>query len=311
MKKKIFKCIIFIFILICILIFLSAFLRPKNNSVDFGMHYRGASGILAEQENTIDTIIIGNSEAYSSIIPMELWNDYGYTSYNCASPEQLLPLSLKMLKEVSKKQKPKVVILEANNLYNTFELGYAVDQMINYNIKAFQYHDRWKNIRKEDFGFKVNYDTVNVMKGYEYTREIQPLEKKNSEENKEARIPRYNQIYLKYLKKTCDKNNIKLIVIHVPNALYWSKEVHDSTQNFCDARGIEYLDINMHEEETKIDWTKDTGDKGDHVNFTGAKKTTKYIGKYLNEKQYLPSHKEDEIHNTWDKQYEKYRKIVE
>ena len=275
------------------------------------MHYRGASGILAEQENTIDTIIIGNSEAYSSIIPMELWNDYGYTSYNCASPEQLLPLSLKMLKEVSKKQKPKVVILEANNLYNTFELGYAVDQMINYNIKAFQYHDRWKNIRKEDFGFKVNYDTVNVMKGYEFTREIQPLEKKNSEENKEARIPRYNQFYLKYLKKTCDKNNAKLIVVHVPNALYWSKEVHDSTQNFCDAKGIEYLDLNMHEDETKIDWTKDTGDKGDHVNFTGAKKTTKYLGKYLNEKQYLPSHKEDEIHNTWDKQYEEYKKRVE
>ena len=59
-------------------------MRPKNNYVEYGMHYRGASGILAEEENTIDTIIIGNSEAYSSIIPMELWKDYGYTSYNCA-----------------------------------------------------------------------------------------------------------------------------------------------------------------------------------------------------------------------------------
>ena len=96
-------------------------------------------------------------------------------------------------------------------------MGYAVDQIINYNVKAFQYHDRWKNIRKEDFCFKVNYDTVN----------------------------------------------------------------------------------------------KDTGDKGDHVNYTGAKKTTKFIGKYLNEKKYLPSHKEDEIHKTWDKQYEEYKKIVE
>lgn len=311
MKKNIIKSIIFIFILICIFVFLSAFLRPKNNSVEYGMHYRGASGILAEEENTIDTIIIGNSEAYSSIIPMELWKDYGYTSYNCASPEQLLPLSLKMLKEVSKKQTPKLVILEANNLYNPFELGYAVDQIINYNVKAFQYHDRWKNIRKEDFGLKVNYDTVNIMKGYEYTSEIQPLEKKEEPKDKNAKIPRYNQLCLKILKKRCDKNNIKLLVVHVPNALYWSKEVHDSTQQFCDAKGIEYLDVNMHEDETKIDWKKDTGDKGDHVNFTGAKKTTKFIGKYLNEKKYLPSHKEDEIHKTWDKQYEEYKKIVE
>ena len=57
MKKNIIKSIIFIFILICIFFFLSAFLRPKNNSVEYGMHYRGASGILAEEENTIDTIL--------------------------------------------------------------------------------------------------------------------------------------------------------------------------------------------------------------------------------------------------------------
>ena len=112
MKIKILKSVSFICILLVILILLSRLFEPKNNSVEAGMHYRGASGILAEPDNTIDVIFIGNSEAYSSIIPMEMWNDYGYTSYVCASPEQLLPVSTKILGESIKRQKPKVVVLE-------------------------------------------------------------------------------------------------------------------------------------------------------------------------------------------------------
>lgn len=92
-------------ILTIILILLSMLFEPKNNSVKAGMHNRSASGILAEPENTIDMIVVGNSEAYTSIIPMELWNDYGYTSYVCASPEQSLPLSVRLLRRIIKETK--------------------------------------------------------------------------------------------------------------------------------------------------------------------------------------------------------------
>ena len=97
-----------------LLLLLSAILHPKNNSVEAGIHSRGASGLLAEPEDTIDVIVVGNSEAYTSIIPMELWNDYGFTSYVCASPEQSLPQSVRFVYEACKTQNPKIIMLESN-----------------------------------------------------------------------------------------------------------------------------------------------------------------------------------------------------
>lgn len=309
MKTKIIKSISFVTILIVILVALSALYRPKNNSVEAGMHYRGASGILAEPENTIDMIVIGNSEAYTSIIPMELWNDYGYTSYVCASPEQILPVSVKILGESIKKQKPKVVMLEASNLNTTSDFSDASDQVLNYGLKVFQYHDRWKSTKKEDFGNKPEYNNVNFMKGYEFSDEVNGLEKQPTEEKKmdETAIPKSNQMYVKTLKKICDKNGAKFVIVSIPSFKYWSHETHNEIQNFCDKNKIEYLDLNLHKDEVCVDWTKDTSDNGEHLNYNGAIKTTKWIGKHLDERKYLKNHKNEEKYRHWDEEYNKYK----
>ena len=81
MKRLILKFVIFILILFILLLILSRILLPKNNSEDAGMNDARAMKILGEYENTIDMLVYGDSEAYASIIPMQLWNDYGYTSF--------------------------------------------------------------------------------------------------------------------------------------------------------------------------------------------------------------------------------------
>ncbi len=50
---------------------------PKTNK---DLRDSSANGILAEPAGTIDVIIVGDSEAYCTFIPLEMWNDYGITS---------------------------------------------------------------------------------------------------------------------------------------------------------------------------------------------------------------------------------------
>ena len=106
-------------ILLVILCLLSKVFIPKNNTLEAGIGKRKqpASGILTEPENTIDVLVLGDSESYNSYIPLELWNQYGFTSYVCGTPAQRISNSYEYLKSVFNTQKPKIVILEANNLY--------------------------------------------------------------------------------------------------------------------------------------------------------------------------------------------------
>jgi len=301
-------------ILVIILIALSKVFEPKNNSVEAGMHNRGASGILAEPDNTIDAIIVGNSEAYTSIIPMELWNEYGYTSYVCASPEQPLALSVKMVGETIKHQKPKVIMLEASSIHISQDLSEASDQTLNYLLKVFQYHDRWKNLTKEDFTQSPEYTTINCMKGYEYSKDVKGYKaphRKKKEKEEPAKVPRINQMYVAAINQICKHNNIKFMIVSTPSSKYWSNETHDAIQNLCDRYNIEYLDFNIHSHEIQIDWEKETRDVGDHLNHSGAIKTTKGIGRYFSENGLLENHKDDERYSHWNQQYEEYKKVVE
>ena len=57
-----------------------------------------------------------------------------------------------------------------------------------------------------------------------------------------------------------------------------------------------------------IDWTRDTRDKGNHLNYSGAKKTTAELGKYLAENYTLPDRRNDEkISALWNADLENFK----
>ena len=64
-----------------------------------------------------------------------------------------------------------------------------------------------------------------------------------------------------------------------------------------------------------IDWSKDTRDKGDHLNYYGAIKVTDWLGEYIEKSNLCPNHKGDENYNQWDKTlksfYKKHKKDLQ
>ena len=116
--KWYFKVIIFLIILAILIEGVSILFMPNlSNLGQFGLFKKTQYDILDEENDTIDTIFLGDSLVYSSIIPMDIWNDYGFTSFNCSIPVQTIDNTYKYLEVAIDSQHPKVVMMEADILF--------------------------------------------------------------------------------------------------------------------------------------------------------------------------------------------------
>ena len=48
---------------------------------------------------------------------MEIWNEYGYTSFDCSESAQITKNAYKQLEIAFEQQKPKIVLMESNVLF--------------------------------------------------------------------------------------------------------------------------------------------------------------------------------------------------
>lgn len=150
---------------------------------------------------------------------------------------------------------------------------------------VFQYHNRWKILKPEDFTGKVKYTFDNFWKGFRYTDRVDPYlgkryMRKRKKKTKIDGIPRF---YLDKIVSMCKEKGIKLLFVEIPSANSWNYKRHNSVAEYAEQNEIPFLDLNKPGKEYKVDWVSDTRDKGDHMNYNGARKVTAYLGKYLKE----------------------------
>lgn len=86
--KRVVSIATFLLGMFLILLITSFIFVPKNNMKGFGIENVPANGILGEKANTVDVLILGDSETYSAISPMEIWNQKGYTAYVCGTRDR-------------------------------------------------------------------------------------------------------------------------------------------------------------------------------------------------------------------------------
>lgn len=313
MKKIILKILTFFIILLFLLIILSLIFRPKDNTIEAGMKINGLTQMYGEKENTVDIIVLGNSESFTSIIPMKIWEDKGYTCQICGYPGLVLPDTIKSLYDATRNQKPKIVILEANVIFDEVSITVPFARLIQELLPITEYHDRWKNLKLDDFYKKIEYTSTDYMKGFHYKTDIKPADSSNymkyTDEIHEISLK--SKIYLKIINEYCKKNDAKLIIMSVPSTINWNYQKHNGIKEFTDKEKIEFLDFNILTEEMKIDWKNDTLDSGDHMNYYGSVKLTNYFEKYIEKFNILENHKNDEKYDSWNKDLINYKKDIE
>ena len=97
--KKGIRPAVFIIVLLLLLQGLSYFFITRGNG------NKNALSVMKQPENSIDYLVIGDSESYSSISPMEIWIKHGLAGYNCGVVGQQAQYTYYLL-DVYKRQTP-------------------------------------------------------------------------------------------------------------------------------------------------------------------------------------------------------------
>ena len=316
-KRPLLRSAAFLLIFSLLIAASSWMVMPKSNIKSGGMRNARAFGYLAEQTDTIDFVVIGDSETYSSISPMQLWKDYGYTGYVCGTPGQHMEDTYLSLEKFCETQKPKLVILEANAMFRSSGFQEDVQRVffreVEKTLPLIEYHDRWKNLSLQDFKGQIQYNWINPLKGFVPTYASKPWKGGHDymkKTDKTRDVEEVNRHYFDKIASLCREKDIRLLVINAPAPVNWNYQKHNAIQRLAKGYGLPYLDMNFSAQEMGIDWDKDSRDGGDHMNVYGAQKVTAFLGKYLSKEYRLLDHREDPAYVSWAQNYKEYEKTI-
>lgn len=305
--KKYLKNILFLTILAAAVIIPGFFMTSKFMTKYHLANGKGAVSekLAVEQKDTIDVIVAGDSESYTTISPMQIWKKYGYTVYAAGQPGAKLTETKYILSRAFKTQSPKVVMLETNSLYrcqNTqSEVSTKTSEFLYKHLPLLRLHSAWKSPLMELRG--------KTYKGFLVSGKVRPYKGKTNYMKKTgevAYIDENNINTLREIKDLCLKNGAKLMLYSAPSPKNYNYKKHNAIVKLAKEENLTYLDMNMHVKEMGINWKTDTRDKGDHLNYSGAIKSTKFIGKYMNEKFEIPDRRNTQVAFQWDKLHKKY-----
>lgn len=309
----------------------SMVLVPRNDKAEDSTLGTVVSGYLGEPDDTLDVVMVGNSDLNNGISPIELYNRYGITSFASGQPRQNPYTAWRRVREALSRQSPQVLVLEVDAMYrnpnihknhwkmfwdkvkafprqvygysDTF-LNNAVGTGVGYLFAGVKYHSRWKELTKDDFtdirrkfyhyvgkGYLIHTMTVPYEGGFDY---MEPAGTQKPLSKEALR-------YLNKIMALCKERGIQLMLLEMPSASSWSYEKHRAVSEFAEQNGLPFLDLNVEAQEGRFafDWTKHSKDGGDHLNLFGAELATAYLGDYLQARYTLPDRRQDPAYASW------------
>lgn len=298
--------------LLVILFGLSFLFIPKNNTKDAGMEEVIANGIQGEPANSIDVVVVGDSESYFSISPLLIWKDTGYTSYVCGSGRQYLSYSKTLLERAFETQSPKLVILETLCIYRQIPAKTVVMDEVSRYLPILRYHDRWKTMTQRDFSPTDGSSYTTPYKGYRIANTSSGADASNymAYSEKSASIPVLNRLLVEQIQQLCEDHGAKLLLLSTPSTVNWNYQRHNGIQDLADELGIEYIDLNTMTQDVPIDWSVDTFDRGDHLNYFGSVKVCKFLSNYLEGTKLFSDRRGDSQYESWNTLLQNYEADV-
>lgn len=311
MKK--YKNGIFLLGLLCLLLIASGIFRwvheKQSDTLETSVNHE--SGIQLEEENMIDVLVLGDSESYTSISPLQLWKEQGISAYIGGESGQRIDETYHILQTALETQKPQLLVLETNVLFRTKgsleEAKTFLNECVGKYFSVIRYHNLWKQM------FSTKEKATQTYKGFRIKNKVNPYKGKDymKPNDQEVEISNYIRKYMDKIIQLCEENQITILLYSAPSPHNYNYQKHNALQAYADENHLAYLDFNVKLDHLNIDWNIDTLDRGDHLNISGAEKVTKFFGSYLRMNYALSDHKQDPKYQDWNEQAEAYDKRIQ
>lgn len=315
-RHNLIKMIAFVMVFVVIVGMLGVAFTPKKSDPGSGITNSNARGFYGEPKNSIDVLILGDSNAYSACSPMYIWNKYGIPTYVAAEGFQNVTGASNLLDEVLTCQKPKLVVFDVNMLWT----GKTTLKKVENNLKNMaykylplaQYHNRWKSMDVKEMFEAKDYTYRSASRGQYLSMEVKPFTGQNKMVKTDAveDIPEVSRVLLDKLISKCNENGIKMMFMETPTAKSWNYARHNAMVKYAKQKKIDFVDMNTLEGKYAIDWSTDTRDGGRHLNCEGAEKVSAYLGKYILEHYSFKDKRDSEKYADWNNDYLDYIKYM-
>lgn len=322
-KEKVYKIIsILVFLVIFAIIYVGLDkLVERKESIT-------KNGAFFQEENDFDVLFFGTSHMMNSVYPMELWKNYGIISYNMAGPNNVISASYWELINALDYTTPELVVVDLSTLGSKTKIVEGKLEHLHRTFDAFPlsknklkaiwdliepkdrigfwwkfslYHSRWSQLTEKDF----NVDFSTGKGAGVLTRVAIPNEK--------AVVPKEQKIaddtvgveYLCKMIELCQERDIDILLTYIPfpageNKVKEANLGYDIAEKY----GIEYL--NLLDIDGVVDFDVDCDDSHSHLNASGARKVTDYLGNYIQENYHIKDRRDDEQYASWNKAYKDY-----
>lgn len=316
LKSKVIIGIILIICLSCMVVIMQPLpvekKKPNDNQLDVSKK-QNKPKIDDGKEGSIDVLAVGNSDLFSGFNPLQLWNEQGITSYAAGASMQNMSTTYYMIEKILTVQKPKVIILELDNFFETRgneNKSEAIEMTLKTAYPLFMHSAYWDIIKDKPYVQKEKANQRTFLRGYYYKTEVEGNEEGYSylgwNIGEEPMVP-YTEKYFSKIMDLAKENNSYVIFLCFPSKTSWSYRKHNTVSSYAKKYNVPFLDMNIDNYGTGFNWMTDTRDAGNHLNHSGATKVTKFIGEYLAEHYDLVDHRGNPKFIDWDEDSKKFK----
>lgn len=322
--KKVHQQIIYVLCIVIITIggltYLSELVRPKET------YYRKTT--FMENAENIDVLFLGTSHMVNAIYPIELWNEYGIAAYNMGGHGHPMASSYWLMMNALDYCSPELIVIDCQSIANDerkASLDYSHWTMDNFPISKNKiaavfdlyddsskrmeylwdfslYHSRWNEITQADYQKEESL----YYGGEPRIAVAVPDTPIDIAACVKTDLDTLGTQYLRKIIEECQKRKIEVLLTYLPFPVTKESNVNESFNAEAIAKeyGIEcvnFLKMDI------VDYNTDCYDSGSHLNPSGAKKVTEWLGKYIQITYQIQNRKEEVAYSKWNEDYIKYQ----
>lgn len=311
--KNFVKAALFALILCLCLLGLDRAMRRQDGGAKYDAFF--------EEKQPFDVFFLGTSHMMDSVMPMELWRDFGFTSYNLANPAETLEATYWTLRLALESHVPKAVVVDvcylgkAQSEVATRTMGhlfmdeiplsalklraiwalYPEGERLEYVFPLASYHTRWEELFEKSEPMTA---AEPITRGAElrcgrsspaqYVRTAQMDLRETA--GKQA---------LREIIALCRERGVEVILTAIPYpADEETQRMMNSAGVIAQENGVPFL--NLFDVPNLVDFETDCYDAASHLNPDGATKVTRHLGDYVVSRFGFENRREDPAYAHWE-----------